>query len=70
MLQDISKAYFFALAKRLLYVEIPAEDMAPGMVGLLEKSLYGNGDAALNWSEAYTDVLVNMGIREGCLESM
>ena len=65
MLQDISKAYFFAHAKRLLYVELPAEDMALGMVGLLEQSLYGTRDAALSWSEAYTDVLVDMGFEKG-----
>ena len=35
------------------------------MVGKLEKSLYGMKDAALNWAEAYTKVLVAMGYKKG-----
>ena len=35
-------------------------------VGLLKKSLYGTRGAALNWAEAYSDVLVNkLGFRKG-----
>ena len=65
MSQDISKAYFFAPATRDIYVELPPEDAEDGMVGKLEKSLYGTRDAALNWAEAYTEVLLGMGFEKG-----
>ena len=48
MIQDISKAYFFAPAARDIFIEFPPEDAEPGMVGQLEKSLYGTRDAALD----------------------
>ena len=35
------------------------------MVGNLEKSLYGTRDAALNWAEAHTKVLIAMGYKKG-----
>ena len=35
------------------------------MCGLLEKSLYGTRDAALNWSEAYTQALLELGFAKG-----
>ena len=59
MVQDIRKAYFFAPATRKVYIELPPEDHEQGKVGLLMKSLYGTRDAALNWTAAYTSVLVN-----------
>ena len=65
MVQDISKAYFFAPATRDIYIELPAEDAEEGMVGRLQKSLYGTRDAALNWAEAYTKVLLDMGYEKG-----
>ena len=61
MIQDISKAYFLAPATRDIYIELPPEDAEPGMVRKLEKSLYGTHDAALNWAEACTKVLLTMG---------
>ena len=51
MIQNISKAYFFAPATRDISIERPPEEpeeAEPGMVGKLEKSLYGTRDAALN----------------------
>ena len=59
MVQDVKKAYFFADATRKIYIELPPEDHEPGKVGLLKKSLYGTRDAALNWTAAYTSVLVD-----------
>ena len=41
MIQDISKAYVFALASREIYIELPPENAEPGMLGKLEKSLCG-----------------------------
>ena len=60
-----SKAYFFAPATRDIYIGLPPEDAEPDMVGKLEKSLYGTRDAALNWAEAYTKVLLAMGCQKG-----
>ena len=66
MVQDIKKAYFYAPATRRVFIELPPEDAEPGKVGLLQKSLYGTRDAALNWTTAYTSVLVNkMGFVQG-----
>ena len=65
MNHDISKAYFFASATTDMYIELPPEDAEPGMVGKIEKSLYGTRDAALNWAEAYTKVLLAMGYKKG-----
>ena len=66
MVQDIKKAYFFAPATRRVFIELPPEESEPGRVGLLQKSLYGTRDAALNWTTAYTSALVDrMGFVQG-----
>ena len=67
MVVDVKKAYFFADAVREVYVELPAEERGDGSeVGLLKKSLYGTRDAALNWANAYSRVLVDkLGFRKG-----
>ena len=65
MIQNISKAYFFAPATRDIFIELPPEEAEPGMVGKLEKLLYGTRDAALNWAEAFTKVLISTGYRKG-----
>ena len=51
MVNDVSRAYFFAKMTRLLYIEIPAEDpnANPDMLGRLRLCLYGTRDAALDW---------------------
>ena len=61
LLRDVGKAYFHALATRRVFIELPPEDSAPGMCGLLLKSLYGTGDAALNWAEVYTQAMTELG---------
>ena len=65
MVPDVKKAYFYAPATRNVYVELPPERAQPGMCAKLHKSLYGTRDAALNWSQAYTEVLVRMGFVKG-----
>ena len=46
----IKKAHFWSPARRRPLVEIPPEmGCPPGMVGLLNKSLYGARDAPANW---------------------
>ena len=65
---DVKKAYFYAPAKRRVFVEIPAEARLPGdgdVVGLLCRSLYGTRGAASNWAEAYTVVWEGLGFVKG-----
>ena len=51
---DIKRAYFYAPAKRQVFIEIPEEDKEAGdedRVGRLQLSLYGTRDAAQNLYE-------------------
>ena len=63
MVADVKRAYFHAKSKRLIYVELPPEDVGPGeegMCGRLNYSMYGTRDAAANWSDEYTQRLVDI----------
>ena len=54
---DVKRAYFYAAARREIYIEIPMEDWQPGdadKVAKLNFSFYGTRDAAQNWAEEYT----------------
>ena len=51
---DIKRAYVHAMAKRDIYVRLPAEDHQEGMCGKLIKAMYGTRDAASSWEHAYT----------------
>ena len=65
---DVKRAYFYAKAKRSVYIEIPIEDWEPGdegRVGKLELSLYGTRDAAQNWATEYTNTLKQLGFKAG-----
>ena len=51
MAADVKRAFFHAKAKKLVYVQLPAEDVNPGeenMCGRLNHSMYGTRDAAVN----------------------
>ena len=68
MVNDVSRAYFYAKAIRKVFVEIAEEDREPGdenMVGELQYSMYGTRDAAQNWEEAYSDFMVSVGFAKG-----
>ena len=55
MINDISRAFFHALAKRRVYVQLPEEDRGDGeeeLCGRLNYSMYGTRDAAQNWFDA------------------
>ena len=57
MVNDISRAFFHARAKRDVYVQLAPEDALlgeEGMCGKLRFSMYGIGDAAQNWYEEYS----------------
>lgn len=65
---DIKRAYFFAKAKRPIFIEIQIEDREPGdenKIGRLNLSLYGTRDAAMNWQDEFTGVLVKNGFQRG-----
>ena len=68
MIQDVKKAFFYAPAQRDIYVDLPSEALGPGeegMCGKLLQSLYGTRDAAANWAQAYTKVLLDIGFVKG-----
>ena len=67
MVNDISRAYFFAPAARELYVELPPEDMDPmlDLVGRLNWSLYGTRDAARNWADTVGKKMQAIGFQRG-----
>ena len=67
-LVDVRRAYFYALAGRKVFVEVPLEDYQPGdelMCGLLRYSLYGTRDAAQNWEEDLASTLSGLGLTRG-----
>ena len=68
MTVDVKRAYFYARARRPMYIEIPIEDFEAGdehRVGRLKWSLYGTRDTAHNWAREYTDFLEVTGFRVG-----
>ena len=67
---DIKRAYFYAPARRPIFIEIPREDREPGdehRIGRLNLSLYGTRDAALNWTAEYTRTLNKLGFWWPCI---
>ena len=68
MYADVSRAYFYAKAARAVYVKLPEEDKEDGdedMCGMLNVSMYGTRDAALNWATEYGDTLKAAGYKQG-----
>ena len=45
---DVRRAYFYAKARRLVYVRLPVEDREDGMRGRLVKAMYGTRNADQN----------------------
>ena len=62
---DISRAHWCADATRYVVVELPPEKGMPDHVAVLKKSLYGTRDAAHNWEQKYTKVLLSLGFLQG-----
>ena len=66
MVNDVSRAYFCAPARRQVFVELPAEDRgSEDMVGELNFSMYGTRDAAQNWGEECAKTMTDMGFEKG-----
>lgn len=62
---DIKRAYFWAPARRDIYVRLPLEDLEEGMCGKLDQSMYGTQDAAFDWEIEYTEFMIKCGFVEG-----
>jgi len=68
MSNDVKRAYFYAPASRPIYIKIPDEDWEAGdegKVGVLNLSLYGTRDAAMNWADTYSRHLKEIGFMVG-----
>ena len=69
-LVDVRRAYFYAPARRKVFVELPLEDYQTDdehMCGLLRYSLHGTRDAAQNWEEELASTLSGLGLtRSAC----
>ena len=67
MVNDVSRAYFCAPARRQVFVELPAEDKEEGqdLVGELNYSMYGTRDAAQNWGEECAKTMKDIGFAQG-----
>ena len=68
MATDVKRAYFYAKATRPIFVHIPGEDWVPGdeaKVAKHNRSLYGTRDAAFNWANTYSELLLVSGFERG-----
>ena len=62
---DVSRAYFYAPARKPVFVKLPEKDDTPAMCGRLNVSMYGTRDAAANWEETYAQHLISNGFLQG-----
>ena len=56
-LYDISRAHFYGVAKRRIFVTLPPGDEETGKCALLLKSMYGTMDASHVWQSDYSQLL-------------
>ena len=67
MILDVKTAFLYGLAKRDLYIELPAHDphsADPTKVGKLRRALYGTRDAPQLWAEHCGATLRRLGFTE------
>ena len=48
---DVSRAHFYGVCERDVYVEPPAELHRPGLVAKLNKTMYGTQDVSNVWQK-------------------
>ena len=68
MVNDVSRAYMYALIREPMYARLCSEGRLPGEEGLcgrLNKAMYGTRPAAQNWQHEFTDVLTQAGFVAG-----
>ena len=56
-LYDISRAHFYGVAKRRVFVALPEEEAKPGKCALLLRTMYGTRDASATWQDDYLEHL-------------
>eukprot|EP00973_Karenia_brevis_P017402 2386238-Karenia_brevis.AAC.1 len=64
MINDISRAYFYAPSEKPTFVEICKEDFEPGdeeKCGELQVSMYGTRQAAQNWQSCVINLMERNG---------
>eukprot|EP00973_Karenia_brevis_P052167 7248858-Karenia_brevis.AAC.1 len=64
MINDVSRAYFYAKSESPTFVEICSEDFEPGdedRCGELQVSMYGTRQAAQNWQHCVTQLMESNG---------
>ena len=62
---DVSRAHFYGVCERDVYVEPPAELHRPGLVAKLNKTMYGTQDASNAWQKLWGEHLRNNGFELG-----
>ena len=67
MINDVSRAYFYAKSTRCMYIELPPEDPQadPEFLGRLRLCLHGTRDAALNCQQTLSEHLIENGFIRG-----
>ena len=61
----VKRAYFYAPARRPVYVTLPDEDAKIGHCARLNVSMCGTRDAAANWEDQYASHLIANGLIQG-----
>ena len=69
LVSDVSRAFFEAPAVRKIAVTLPQEaledhEQGMGMVGILQMSLYGTRDAAVNFQREVTKLMIGLGFSQ------
>ena len=59
---DVSRAHFYGVCERDVYVEPPAELHRPGLVAKLNKTMYGTQDSSNAWQKLWGEHLRNNGV--------
>ena len=54
---DVKRAYFYAPARRPVFVQLPEEDAKPGICMRLNVSMYGTRDAPAVWQTFVKNIL-------------
>ena len=69
MINDVSRAFFYAPVQHDIYVELCEEAIEceedRGKCGKLQMSMYGTKAAAQNWQKEVTETMVKVGFKVG-----
>ena len=63
MVLDVKRAFLYGKARRDIYIKLPPEDpkYGTGVVGKLERSLYGTRDAPQIWQDELKGTMEQLG---------